>query len=276
MPEHTAWPLRLEHEGYASIRLERPGRRFRFDPIEPEASWVALGEAPWAVPIAGDDVVLLTFSEHERLVATAHAVRDAVRPTVVAAPEVLDWLSGFGLVEGGSAPLTVDGVAIDALPFEPIPYAEGLEIARKVWSAVSNPRRGATRLWNRSRLPRCKPLALSLTLPGGARFVHLNMALHNYTSEAWMEAAIARFGGAEWLLAGVDFEHEESFLRLVGRFGATRVLVADLLGDVRRDMGMPTTVITPLVDRLIEQGMDAYVFPSRSSLRFEVEPSAGP
>lgn len=90
MPESFPWELRLEHEGYASIRLERAGRSFRFDPVTPSEVWAALGETPAALPIADDDVVVLSFAEHERLVATAHALRDGRRPMVIAPTGILE------------------------------------------------------------------------------------------------------------------------------------------------------------------------------------------
>lgn len=268
MPEQYPWTLRLEHEGGASIRVERAGRWLRFDPIAPDTAWQALGDMPYATPIGADEIVVLTAPEHERLVATAHAVRDGLNPTVVAAPEILTWLAQFGALRPLSTPTEVDGVALDRLDFEPIPYAEGAEIAWKAWSALSRPGPSLSRLKNRLRLPRCQPSAFSLGV-GGRRFVHLNMALHNHTPEAWMAEAVARVGGADWMLLGVDHGHEEGFMERVARLGARQVLVTDLVSDVRREMGLPTTLLTLLVDRLREQGIDAYVFASRSAFRFE-------
>ena len=268
MPEQYPWALRLEHEGGASIRVERAGRWLRFDPIAPDRAWEALGDMPYATALGADDIVVLTFPEHERLVATAHAVRDGLKPTVVASPEILAWLAEFGALEPVTAPTTLDGIDIELMSFEPIPYAEGAEIAWKAWSALSRPGPSLTRLKNRLRLPRCQPSAVSLTV-GGRRLVHLNMALHNNTPPAWMAEAVARFGGADWLLLGVDYGHEEGFMERVARLGARQVLVTDLVSDVRREMGLPTTLLTLLVDRLREQGLDAYVFASRSSFRFE-------
>lgn len=269
MPESFPWELRLEHEGYASIRLERAGRSFRFDPVTPSEVWAALGETPAALPIADDDVVVLSFAEHERLVATAHALRDGRRPMVIAPTGILEWLGQFGDVEGNSGPSTVDGVRVELLEYEPIAYAEGMEIAYKALSLVTDPRRSARRLMNRVRLPRCKPVTVGLTLPSGKRLVHLNTALHQGASEAWMSEAIARYGGADWLIVGMDHGYEAAFMDRVERFTPKRLLVTDLVSDVRRSMGMPTTVLTPYVDELTERGQDVYVFASRSSFRFE-------
>ena len=71
------WRLRLEHEGFSSLRVERRGRRVRFDPVESPDS---------------DDIVVLTRCWPEHLDATAKAVQAGTRPTVVAAAAVIDWL----------------------------------------------------------------------------------------------------------------------------------------------------------------------------------------
>ena len=113
MPEQYPWALRLEHEGGASIRVERAGRWLRFDPIAPDRAWEALGDMPYATALGADEIVVLTFPEHERLVATAHAVRDGLKPTVVASPEILAWLAEFGALDPVTAPTTLDGIDID-------------------------------------------------------------------------------------------------------------------------------------------------------------------
>ncbi len=269
MPETFPWELRLEHEGFASIRLERKGRTVRFDPVTPDEPWAALGETPCALPIGDEDIVILTFAEQERLVATAHALRDGRRPLVIAPAAVLEWLGQFGDVEGNSGPLTVDGVRIETTAYTPIAYAEGKEIAYKALSAIADPRRAARRLLNRVRLPKAGPVVVSLTLPGGRRFVHLNLSLHAGNDGAWLEEAVERFGGADWLLVGVDHGYEAAFMERIARFTPKKLLFTDLVSDVRRSMGMPTGVLTPLADQLLEQGIDVLVFATRSSFRFE-------
>lgn len=248
------WALRLELEGFQSLRLERPGRFLRFDPI---------GE------IAADDIVILTWNEHERLAATARAIRGGKRLTVVAVPEILTWLAGHGSFDGHEAPVEIDGVRIELMPYQPIPYAEGAEIPLKVLSSLVNPARAARRLLQRRKLPSAAPVVAQLTFPDGRRLLHLNFALQSHTPEPWLAEAVARFREPDWLITGVDYGYEASFLERIPRFGAKRLLVADLLSDTRRAIGMPTGVLTPLVDRLVEQGLEAYVFATHASFRFE-------
>lgn len=248
------WELRIELEGSASLKVERKGRTVRFDPID----------AP-----AADDIVVLTWSESQRVAATAEALQAGVHPTVVASAELGPWLDEQGATGRPTAPCTVDGVEIELMAYQPIPYAEGAELGYKVVSALSDPLGAARRLRRRARLPKSAPVVVGLRLPSGQRLVHLNLSLHRHTPADWLEQAVARFGGADWVVVGVDYGHDEAFYQQISRFEPGHLLVADLVGDDRRAMGLPTGVLTPLVDRLVADGHSAYVFPCRSSLRFE-------
>lgn len=254
MPEDFIWRLRLEHEGAASIRVTRRGRTVRFDPLTPPGS---------------DEVAVLTWDEHERVAATAAALREGRRPTVVAPGPVVDWLAERGVVEGGAPPLTVDGLQIEQLAYTPIPYAAGIEILYKARSAAFGPSRAARRMLQRIGGPRCAPMVTQITLPDGGRLLHLNLALHRWTPRDWLDEAVARFGGADWLVAGVDHGDEDAFAGHVGRFEARHLLVTDLVNDVRRALGLPTGLLTPLVDRLVSDGLPAYVFATQASFRYE-------
>ena len=254
MSNDFIWRLRLEHEGAASIRATRPGRTLRFDPVTPPES---------------DDIVVLTWDEHERVAATAQALRDGRRPMVIAPDAVLQWLAQRGVVEGAPAPVVVDGLRVEQHPYAPIPYAAGVEILHKARSAAFGPGRAARRLLQRVGGPRCEPVVTQVTLPDGARFVHLNLALHRWTPAAWLDDAVARYRGAEWVMAGVDFGDEDAFASQVGRFEAKNILVTDLVSDVRRALGLPTRLLTPLVDQLTAAGLPAYVFATQASFRYE-------
>ncbi len=252
------WRLRLAHEGMLSLRLEREGRFVRFDPQY----------AP-----GGDDIVILTWNWPEHLDATARAVVAGGHPTVVASAEVLEWLGERGDLEahplGSGQTVNVDGVTIEAFPYTPIPYATPAEAVRKVQAGVMSPGKAVRRLVKRARAPKAEPLIVKLTLEDGTTIVHLNHALHSGTDEAWLERAVAELGGADYLIAGVDFEEHEAFLSLIGRFAPKLLLVTTLAGEVRRGVGMPVRLLTPLVDQLSAAGLNAYVFPGQSTQRFE-------
>lgn len=253
------WRLRLAHEGQLSLRLEREGRFVRFDPMYAPGS---------------DDIVLLTWNWPEHLDGTALAVQAGARPTVLGSREVLDWLGGKGEVEALTGPQdgfehVVDGVRIEAFAYTPIPYATPGEAVRKVQAGMLRPGTAVRRLVKRARAPKAPPLVYRLTFPDGSTLVHLNHALHSGTPAAWLERAAERLGGADWLIAGVDFEEHEAFLERIERFRPKMLLVTTLAGEVRRSVGLPVKLLTPLVDAIEARGIDAYVFPSQSTFRFE-------
>lgn len=248
------WRLRLEHEGLASIRLERRGRRVRFDPVAPPDA---------------DDIVVLTRTWPEHLDATARAVADGRRPTVVAEPEVLSWLARKGELDAHRTPVTLDGVQIETLAYTPIPYAAGAEALRKVKSAVLRPDRALRRVAKRARLPRAEPVVVQLTFPDGGRLLHLNLALHDGTPERWLDEAAERFGGADWIVAGIDYGHDEAMLQRIRRFGDGKVMFTDLINETRQQVGLPINLLTPACDRAITQGVEAYLFVGGAGMRFE-------
>jgi len=248
------WRLRLAHEGDLSLRLERRGRSIRFDPRE----------AP-----AAHDIVILTWNWPEHLDATAAAVASGTNPTVVAARPTLDWLASKGSVQGHDQEVELDGVKIRIRGYTPIPFATAPEAVRKVGAGLKSPAQAAKRLLRRARAPRSEPLVVELTFPDGSRLVHLNHALHGDTPPGWLDQAVDDFRGADWLVSGVDFEEYEAFASRIGRFEPKMLLVTALSGEVRRAVGMPTKLLTPLVDELAAQGLDAYVFPSHATFRFE-------
>ena len=56
---------------------------------------------------------------------------------------------------------------------------------------------------------------------------------------------------------------------LVDRFGAKRVLVTELQNSERREVGLPTELVTPTRDKLVAAGIEAHVFATQASYRFE-------
>lgn len=248
--------LRMEHEGQLSLRLQRPGPTLCFD--------------PWTPPGDGD-VVVLTWTWPEHLLATARALDQGRRPLVVAPPAVLDWLAARGAPRAllHAAPATVGDLHVEQWPYTPIPWATPIEAARKLRSAALRPDRALRRLASHRGLPTSAPQVTQVLLPDGGRLVHLNLSLHGGTPPAWLDEMAARLHGADWLLLGCDYGEDAAVAERVARFGAGKVLLVDLVGEVRRKVGMPTAMLTPLVDRLRGDGVDAYVFATRVRYRFE-------
>ena len=250
------YELRLEHEGCMSIRAEWAGRTLHFDPI--------------VAPVE-DAIIILTWCWPEHLEATAAAVSAGVCPTVVAPRPVLHWLGGFGALDAHEAPCEIDGLKIEGLAYRAIENHTQPDTKNRVMGMLQRPLPALRRLRKKRGLPSCEPVAVGLTFPSGRRLVHLNLSLHTETPIDWLEDAVRTFGGAEWMLVGVDHGEDDSVLARVARFGARRILFTDLLGDVRTSLGMPATVLTPLADQAISEGLDAYVFCRESGYRFEFE-----
>ena len=258
------WALRIQHEGFLSLRLERPGRTLRFDPCE---------------PIEDGDIVVLTWTFPEQVDVTRKAVSDGTRPTVVATRAVLDWLGKRGEVDGhdlSAGPVSIDGLRLEAFPYTPIPYANRPEAVRKVGSALRNPGRAIGRLARHLDEARTTPLAIEVDLGDSGRLLHLNLALHSGTPAPWLADMQARARGLRWLLAGVDYDEEPAFLEALVGFQAEHVLVTDLVGEIRRKIGLPTRLLTPLVDQAQVRGLPAAVLATRSSFRYENRVSERP
>ncbi len=259
-PAQAAAPLRLLHRGCASLRIDFGGARaFVFDPCQR--------------PLA-DEIVVLTWNEAERLQGLQAAWGAGEAPELVAGQDLLDGLAASGAAT--SPPTTRAQVAIDALPYRPVPYATPAEGARKLGSALRNPLRAAKRLNRRARLPGAQPRIFQLTLPGGARLLHLNCALHGRTEQAWLTRAAARFRGADWVIAAWDYGEEEAFAERIGLFEPRLLIITDLVGQVRGALGLPTGSLTPLADRLSRQGTAVQVLAPGTSMRFPVPTRSQP
>lgn len=248
------WRLRIEHEGLLSLRLERRGRTIRFDPM---------------LKPSQDDIVILTGNWPEHLQATADAVSEGASPTVIAPEPILAWLAERGNVDGHSGLVEVDGVQFESLSYTPVPFMEGAEAVRKLSSAIRRPDRAVRRLARRVAMPKCDPHAVRITFEDGASLVNLGLSLHGGCSDSWLADVSNRWSGAEWLMVGVDYGEETPFIAQVGRMQAQRILVTDLLGSIRRKNGLPTALLTPVVDQLQELDLDAYVFATKVTMRFE-------
>lgn len=246
--------LRLEHPDRAELRLLRVGRALIFDPDSPPEV---------------DDIVVLTGSGEDRTRALRAALVAGRRHTVVAPPGLWAELSAAA-GDGGASAWSGDGVTLRSLAYEP-----PVEARPSLLGAPAALARGPRTLV-RSLVPRSPPreaVVWEVAFADGTRLVHLDLALHAGTPEAWVERAVAAFGGAEWLVVGCPYGEGDALLRWLPRFcdeaKPTRVLLADLVNTTRRERGLPTELITPLRDRLLAAGLQTHVFATQASFRFE-------
>ena len=226
-----AWSLRICHEGRAGLVMERPGRRLRFDPC--------------SAPVS-DDVVILTGADpfaSDHLGAVPNVIRAHGEQEVVT---------------------EMDGLRFEGVPYQ-APPAEG-PISRLA-SAAREPA-DAARRWMARRSPD-PHMIWQVTFPSGDRLVHLGHAFHGATDVGWAANIVTRFGGARWLMIGAPYGHDDSVVQRAPAMGADHTLVTDLQSDIRRSAGRPTSLVTPLVDRLEALGLSAMVFVPQSSIRFE-------
>lgn len=246
----SLYRLRIEHGDRAELRMTHHGRPLVFDPVE----------APPA-----DAVVVITGPDRVR--GIAEVVRAGAAPTVVASEEVLAWLRGIGPIAGDSVADGGDfpGVTITSMPYD----APAVTAARPSLRGVLRPTAALRALREKASVPGGAPRVWMLTLADGGRLVHLDVALHSGTSQAWVDTAVAAFGGAEWLLLGCAFGEGVGVERHVAAFGARRVLLAELVNGDRAALGLPTELVTPLRDRVLAAGIEAHVFATQTSYRFE-------
>ncbi len=207
-----SWRLRLSHEGRAGIVIERPGRRLRFDPCSPPVS---------------DDLVILTGAD----------------------PFAVENMGSISNVIRAHGPQEVntdmDGLHFEGVPYAPPPADSALS---RLTSAAREPTDAAKR-WMAKRSPE-PHIVWQITFPSGDRLVHLGHAFHGATDVGWAANIVTRFGGARWLLVGAPYGHDDSIVERIPAMSAEHTLVTDLQSDIRRAAGRPTSLVTPLVDRL--------------------------
>lgn len=236
------------------MRLERKGRTVVFDPAaEPDPS----------------EIVVLTGPTPARVRATVAALKAGKALTVVTTDALFDYLSRQGKVEGGAPPREVDGLRFDGTTYTAPSIARPREHFLKASVAATRPGAAIRRLAELSRLPSCDPWVVEISFPDGARLLHLDLSLHRGTDDAWASRAASRFGNAEWTIAGVPHGEGPSLIEWLPRFGPNRVLVAELVNAERRELGLPTELVTPWRDRLVGMGVEAHVFATHTGFRFE-------
>lgn len=228
--------ITLRHLGESGLRLGLGGVEVDVDPPRP-----------------GGRPVVLTWSEQERLGGARAAVE------LAAAPELLRHLgrAGVPLIDG----VQVAFAGLQLLPsaFPPIPYAVPAEALRKSLSALRRPAVAVGRLRHTLRRPPGPPLAVELRAPG-LRVVLLQQALHRFTPAPVLRRLVERHGGADLLVAGTDYQDEQATGRLLRVFEARRLVLADLVGPVRRKLGLPVRPLAvaqaeaPAGTRTLEEG----------------------
>ena len=259
MTEEISWKLRIEHKSFAHLWLSWQAGNIHFDPTD---------------NIEDGDIIILLWTWPERICQTAQAISTGKNIVVVAAQEILDWLTSFGSFEGHADLYTIDGTTIRLTPYEAFPewtWPEGLE---RVHVALRHPRSVLKKLYARRGLPHSMPRAAEISFPSGAKLVHLNLSLHRLQQKSWLKAFSEQCGAISWIIAGIDHKQKQAFVQNLSFFNCPLILVTDLLSGSRRAIGLPTQWLTPIVDELLDIFQDnntnqqAFVFAPYASFRF--------
>ena len=259
MSSDLPWELRLEHQGYSHLTLNWKRGNIHFDPhLEPE----------------DNDVVILLWSWPERILATAEAIRNGKKIRVVAAQEILDWLAGFGAFEGYANSAVLDGCTIQLHPYEPFPDWTWPESIQKIAAGLRSPKKIVRRLYRKRKLPFSMPRIATVRFPSGVQFLHLNLSLHREQKQSWVREMQQKIGTSDWILCGCDYHQDEILAQNLPFFEGDLILITDLLSDSRRALGLPTQLLTPVVDRFLDQfsnedrSKQFHVFAAHASFRF--------
>lgn len=247
------WRLKLVHEGGRCIRLERKGRFFVFEPGG-----------------ASDEVGILLGGDSERVSGLVSMAQDG-RGEVVLSDEVADELPPLNGITVHRFPTTVDGVAFESMNYSPLLQPDRSSGILRMRRAIKSPRKAAKRWRDNGGRTASSPLTsvVQLTFPDGSRLLHLDLSLHQETSDQWVQEAQGRFRGADWLICGVEYGQDEAVLTHLKGFEPKLVMLTDLVNEQRQAQGLPVNLLTPTVDALIGKGLSAHPFPPKSSFRFE-------
>ena len=241
------------HGEGSEFALERKGRRVMIDPLGP--------------PTAAD-IVVLTGATAWRVRGTLAALKAGVALTVVAQPALEAYLSRHGTVIGGGS-REVEGLSVRLTHYAPTAQTRPREHLLKATVAAVRPAAALRRLAESAQLPGVQPSIIQLTFPDGSRLLHLDLSLHGGTPEAWLTMVAAEQGNADWTLAGIAYGEGAAFVQRISRVGGNRLLLAEITNGERRDLGLPTELVTPWRDRLHAAGLETHVFATRTSVRFE-------
>jgi hypothetical protein len=261
------WLLKLVHEGGSTIRVERDGCFFCFNPTN---------------DFQGVSVVI--GHEANSLTGVRQTISLGTRPKVVCNAELADVLESEGTIELQDTSKSIHGIEVGIMnyipckpkvikfPRIPSPSAATKRAKNRVLrmtEAISEPSKTVKNIINKESTKRLSPAIVELGLPSGQRLLHLNLSLHSSADTAWVKKAQERFSGADWVVFGTDWGQESGLFSHLKGFKGKRYIFADLVNDSRRERGLPINTMTPIADKLIDQGLDIHLFPPQASLRFE-------
>ena len=246
------WRLKLIHDGRRFIRVERKGRFFGFDP---DAAFHEVG---------------LILGQSEDRIRGVLRTADNGGGEVVVAASLEEQVGTLGGLLVHTWPTEVDGVSFESMEYPCLTQPDRDSGVLRMRQAFKAPRKTARRLMETGRSQSDeRAMIVQLTLPDGGRLLHLDLCLHQDIDPEWIQEAQRRFFGADWVICGVEYGQDAVVLEHLKGFGGKINLLTDLVNDERSEQGLPTNLLTPTVDALIDQDIKVYPFPPLSSFRFE-------
>jgi|GEM_PF-3063967 len=261
------WLLKLVHEGGSTIRVEREGGFFCFNPNR---------------SFQGISVVI--DQDVKSLAGVRETISLGTRPKVVCNVETANVLQGHGSLDHQDISTPIDGIEIKIMNYNPcapkvikFPSIANPATAprrakhnvMRITEALSHPSKAVKNLMKKEPNQLIPPSIVELKLPTGERLLHLNLSLHSSASVSWVKSAQEQFSGADWVVFGTDWNQESGLLSHLKGFKGKRYIFADLVNDSRREQGLPINTMTPVADLLVDQGLEVHLFPPQASLRFE-------
>lgn len=214
-------PLKITHLGDCGLQLEAGGSVLAIDPPHPV-------DAP----------TVLTWSETERIAGA----REAQPPVLAADSILLAALGRHGTALPDGAEVQLAGIRVRPRAFTPIPWATPTEFVRKTWAALRNPTLARERMARTWRRPDDPVYALRIGI-GGWTVAYLHQALHRFQKPQALEQILRLAKDADVVLAGTDYDDECATAAALGRLDAPWLVLVDLVGPVRRKLGLPTRPI---------------------------------
>ena len=247
------WQMRLEHRGHSHIELNWQRGNIHWNPKE---------------AVQEGDVIILLGSWPEQLQGAIDSIQKGVDCHIVALPQILRWLESFGTFKGSSH-FQEDGLEVVLEPYTGIADWTAKEGIRKGVAGMRKPLTAFRRLRQKKDFPTSPSCIAWVTFPSGAQLLHLNLALHQNIDSLWLQGIQEKAKNASWMMVGCDYEEQEAFLQHIVNFEVPHILLMDLVGDYRRQVGLPTKLLTPLADRAIEKNCLVQIFATQVTFRFD-------
>ncbi len=256
MSHHShPWQLRLEHCGFSHIEADWVGGNIHFNPYDcvDETSTIVLSSA-WPEALRG--------------VKRMAKIRRYC--TVVAPQACRQWLSTLGWPsEQLHQTLHVDGLGITLEGYRPIDPLTPKEALYKGWETVKRPWRTISRVRAHQEIPHFAPQVVVVRFPSGRELLHLQCIFHRKQASDVENHWIERSKEATWVIVGADFEEHKHCATRFARLQAEHILLTDLVGDYRRQAGLPCALLTPLADDIIAQERLVQIFATQVTHRFD-------